>query len=332
MKANREQAHIAIVIPAFNEEENITALLTEIKRAMASDPSRLTIIFVNDGSTDGTEGLLDSLARTDSGVIALHLSRNFGHQAALSAGLDTTRQLDVDAVIMMDADMQHPPIVIPELIGLWRQGFQVVYTIRDDDGRTSWFKRTSSRFFYRLTRILTDAPVPEGAADFRLMDRQPLNVLLDLPERARVLRSLTAWIGFRQVGVHYTLAARLSGSSRYSLRKMCALALDALISSSVRPLKYVVLSGLLLSLIAAIYMAWIIYAHLFTDRTLPGWTSAMAVTLLLGGMNLSVMGVIGMYVAKVFEEVKRRPLYIVQAHQGLEKPVESYPAVADSHD
>lgn len=318
MNPPNHKPHIAIVIPAFNEEHNITALLAGIRRVIATQEVTLTTIFVNDGSTDGTTTLLNQLATSDTGVIALHLSRNFGHQAALSAGLDEAHRLNVEAVITMDADLQHPPAVIPELIALWQQGFHVVYTIRDDDGNASWFKRTTSRMFYRLTRILTDTPIPQGAADFRLMDKAPLNVLLDLPERARVLRSLTAWMGFRQVGIHYTPAPRLNGTSRYSFQKMCGLALDALISSSARPLKFVVLFGLTLSLAAGVYMLWIIYAHLFTERTLPGWTSAMAATLLLGGVNLSVIGVVGIYVAKVFEEVKRRPLYVLQERIGSE--------------
>lgn len=320
MNPPNHKPHVAIVIPAFNEEHNITALLDGVRTVMATQEVVLTTIFVNDGSTDGTTTLLSQLAASDASIIALHLSRNFGHQAALSAGLDEAHRLKVDAVITMDADLQHPPAVIPELIVLWQQGFHVVYTIRDDVGNASWFKRTTSRVFYNLTRILTDTPVPQGAADFRLMDRVPLEVLLSLPERARVLRSLTSWMGFRQVGIHYTPAPRLNGTSRYSLRKMCGLALDALISSSARPLKFVVLFGLALSIAAGVYMLWIVYAHLFTERTLPGWTSAMAVTLLLGGVNLSVIGVVGIYVAKVFEEVKRRPLYVLQERIGSEIP------------
>jgi polyisoprenyl-phosphate glycosyltransferase len=308
--------HIAIVVPAFNEEENLPVLHAAVRNTVAGLPYHFTIIYVDDGSTDGSPALLGRLADSEPDVMVVHLSRNFGHQAALSAGLDEARAIDADAAISMDADLQHPPSLLPELIAQWERGYHIVYTIRDDTQRSTWFKRTTSRLFYRLTGMLTDTPVPQGAADFRLIARAPLEVLLDLPERARVLRSLSSWVGFRQVGIHYAPAPRFRGTSHYSLSKMYGLALDTLVSTSTKPIKHVVFGGLLLSGLAGLYLAWIVYAHFFTDRTLPGWSSVMAAILLLGGVNLSVLGVMAIYLAKVFEEVKGRPLYVVQERKG----------------
>jgi glycosyltransferase involved in cell wall biosynthesis len=308
--------HIAIVVPAFNEGSNITALHQAICQAVVNQPDRFSMIYVNDGSTDGSPALLDQLADSERNVIVLHLSRNFGHQAALSAGLDEAGAMQVDAVITMDADMQHPPSMIPELLAQWHQGYEVVYTIRDASHAAPWFKRATSRIFYRLTAVLTDTPVPQGAADFRLISRAALHALLSLPERAPVLRSLSTWVGFRQIGIHYTPAPRFRGVSHYSLGRMYGLALDTLVSSSTRPLSFVISCGLCISAAAGLYLLWIVYAHFFTDRTLPGWSSVMAATILLGGVNLCVVGIIGVYVAKVFEEVKHRPLYVVQARKG----------------
>lgn len=305
-----------IVSPVFNEAGNVPVLLDRIGEALAGLSCRVRILLVNDGSDEATTAVLDREVerRPDLGVI--HFSRNFGHQAGLTAGMAAACELGADAVVTLDSDLQHPPRLIPDMVRLWEQGYEVIYTVRDDTVRTGFFKRLTAGLFYRGADLMSDAPVPRGAADFRLLARAPLEAMVSLPERTRFLRGLTAWIGFRQVGLHYVPDARYSGRTKYNLSKMFHLAGDGLVSMTTFPLRVVLFLGLFVSAISLAYLVYIVFAHFLTNRTLPGWSSVMVSVLLLGGMTLTVLGVIGLYLAKIFEEVKARPNFLVARRAG----------------
>jgi len=308
---------VYIVSPVYNEKQNTEVLVKKIREISQGLEVRIRILLVNDGSDSETTKILENLARNGEDIGVIHLSRNFGHQAALSAGLAEACQLGADAVISMDSDLQHPPRLIPELLAQWKCGYDVVYTVRNDHERTSLFKRVTARLFYSLVDAMSEHPVPPGAADFRLLGRGPLEALVGMPERARFLRGLTSWIGFRQVGIHYVPDARLSGSPKYTLKRMYHFAVDGIVSMTTLPLKISLFVGLFVSFLSLIYLLYVVYAHFLTNRTLPGWSSVIVAVLFLGGMNLTLLGVMGLYLAKVFEEVKGRPLYLVRAREGF---------------
>jgi glycosyltransferase involved in cell wall biosynthesis len=274
------------------------------------------VLFVNDGSVDDSMSVLRQLAAEDPRVKVVGLSRNFGHQNAVSAGLEFASG---DAVIVMDADLQHPPDLIPQMIAAWREGCQVVYTVREDDRRqTGWFKRWTSAAFYRLINALSDVPIAPGAADFRLIDRTVVDCLAAMPERSRFLRGMVSWVGFRQKAIRYRPNPRHSGRSKYSLRKMVALALQGITSFSSLPLRVSGFLGLFAALAGLPYALWAIYAKLFTDLVVPGWASLLVAILFLGGVQLMSIGVIGEYIGRIYTEVKRRPLYLTEELIGFE--------------
>lgn len=305
---------LVIIAPMYDEKQSAAAFVSAVDAVcLPLTDVIVRLLIIDDGSRDGTAELLDKLAEQRPHMAVLHLSRNFGHQAALSAGLDwVANQPDVDACLCMDADLQHPSALIPELLRLWQQGYEVVYTVRDDSKSEGLLKRTLSAWFYGVLNRLSEHPVPAGAADFRLLDRKALAALASLRERSRFLRGLSVWIGFRQIGLHYQAAPRHGGQSKYTWRKMIALALDGLVSTSAFPLRWVIGMGLLVSALALTYLVYVVGAYFLTDRAIVGWSSVIVSVLLLGGLQLVVLGMIGFYVAKVFDEVKARPLYVVR--------------------
>ncbi len=305
------QRRVVIVIPVYNEKESIGALLEAIEEAVRGLPHRISILLVDDGSDDETARLLDEAARAAPRVGVIHLARNFGHQAALTAGLDLACESGADAAICMDADLQHPPRLLPELIRQWDAGYDVVYTIRDD-ARTSLFKRATSGLFYRLIGAMSEQPTPRGAADFRLLGRPALGALTSLRERARFLRGLSSWIGFRQIAIHYAPDPRFAGESKYTIAKMYRLALDGLVSTTTLPLRTALLLGLAVSAVSVSYLAYVVIAYFLTNRAIQGWSSVIVAVLLLGSMNLTVLGVMGLYLSRIFDEVKARPIYLVR--------------------
>lgn len=307
---------IFIVSPVYNEARNVESLVAAIKEATADLPYAFTVLLVDDGSGPETAGILEDIASAERRVRVLRLSRNFGHQAALTAGMKEACDAGADAVICMDSDLQHPPRLIPELVRQWELGYEVVYTVRDDSVRTGLFKRVTASLFYRFVDAISERPVPRGAADFRLLARGPLVSLCDLPERARFLRGLTSWIGFKQIGIHYVPDPRLSGESKYTLSRMFKLAADGIVSMTTLPLRIILFVGLFVSFASMAYLAYVVVAHFMTNRTVPGWSSVIVSVLALGGMTLTVLGVMGLYLAKIYEEVKGRPLYIVHSRFG----------------
>ncbi|MEW6252322.1 MAG: glycosyltransferase family 2 protein [Planctomycetota bacterium] len=299
---------LSVVVPVFNERENLVPLLDRVRAVLSSLSGGYEIVFVNDGSTDATAERLAHLCAADPRLRSVHLSRNFGHQAALYAGLAHARG---DAVIMMDGDLQHPPELIAELLARWQAGYEVVQTIREQPADESPVKRATSRWFYRVLSALTQLHVTPGAADFRLMTRPAVDAFLACSERRRFNRGLVQWIGFRYTEVPYRAEPRFAGRSKYSYRAMIRLAGDAIFSFSSWPLRLAGLVGAFVSLAAAAYLVFVLAAALFA-KTQPGWSSTLAAVLILGGVNLLVMWILGEYVGRLYEEVKQRPIFIIR--------------------
>ena len=305
---------LSLVVPVFNEEENVPilyGLLVEEVSPLAAD---FEILFVDDGSTDGSASAVEMLHRQDPRVKLISLSRNFGHQNALTAGMDCATG---DAVIMMDADLQHPPRVIRELVRRWNEGFEVVYTIREEMEDAGPLKRLFSSFFYRLFRALSGLDLSSNAADFRLLDRKVVEAFGRIRERTRFLRGLANWVGFRSTAVIYEAPSRRSGESKYGARKMLRLAMDGLVSFSATPLYVAIYLGLALVLAGFGYLLYILYSRLVVGDVVPGWTSLIVIVMLIGGAQLGLTGIIGVYVGRIYEEAKQRPLYLISRRLGF---------------
>jgi glycosyltransferase involved in cell wall biosynthesis len=299
---------ISVVVPVYNERDNLGPLLDRLRPVLPSLDVACEIVIVDDGSRDGTAELVQQLSAAEPGLRLVRLSRNFGHQAALFAGLAHARGA---AVVTMDGDLQHPPELIPQLVERWRAGHEIVQTIRREPADASLLKREGSRWFYRVLSALTRLNVTPGAADFRLMDRVAVAAFLACGERRRFNRGLVQWIGFTYAEVPYDAEPRHAGRSKYSLRAMLRLAGDAIFSFSSWPLRVAGLAGGVVSLFAAGYLLFVLLAQLFS-RTVPGWSSTLATVLVLGGTNLVVLWILGEYVGRLYEEVKQRPIYIVR--------------------
>ncbi|QUV87789.1 MULTISPECIES: glycosyltransferase family 2 protein [Chloracidobacterium] len=309
---------LSIVAPCFNEAEGLEAFHTALTTAVASLPYDVEIIYVDDGSTDATPQVLARLRARDARVKTLTFSRNFGHQAALLAGLDAARGA---AVITLDSDLQHPPELIPELVRAWEQGADIVYTVRRETADASFGKRLTSRLFYRLLNWGSGTPIIPGAADFRLMSRLAVNSFCAMRETHRFNRGLVSWLGFRTAAVPFDAPARFAGESKYSLTRMLRFAVHGLVSFSVWPLRMATLLGFGMAAFAALYIVYALYVFFVLRWTVPGWTSTLVTVLLIGGVQLISLGLVGEYVGKIYEEVKRRPLYVVRERQGFEGDV-----------
>ena len=306
---------ISIVVPVYNEEGNLRAFYDELTAKLDLVCGDWEIIFVDDGSGDRSVELIKELREADQRVKLVCLARNFGHQVALAAGLDHAHG---EAVITLDADLQHPVSLIPEMIARWKEGFDVVYTIRQDTEGLGFFKRFTASVFYRLINALTDTAIIPGTADFRLTDRKVVDCLILMKERSRFMRGLIAWTGFKQIGIPYVARGRYSGKSSYSLRRMLSFAVDGITSFSVLPLRLSAYVGFAAALTGVPYAIWAIYAKLFTETTVSGWTSVIVAVLFLGGVQLISLGVLGDYVGRIYEEVRGRPLYIARERIGFD--------------
>jgi dolichol-phosphate mannosyltransferase len=303
------------VIPAYNEAEVLPLLYQRLTTVMDALDEPYEMIVVDDGSRDGTVARLAAFAAADPRLKYLCLARNFGHQVALTAGLD---HASGQAVVTMDADLQHPPELLPELIAKWREGFDIVYTERQNTADAGLVKRLTSRLFYGLINRASATQIPLNAADFRLLDRKVVDSLARLPERARFLRGLIAWVGYQQTVVPFEAPERAAGQTKYTLRKMLRFALDAVTSFSSLPLRIAGYCGFLASIAGFMLGAVTIYQKLFVpDRNLPGYTTIVVLILFLGGLQLICLGIIGEYIAKIYEEVKGRPLYLIRDAVGF---------------
>ncbi|WP_279477606.1 glycosyltransferase family 2 protein [Aureimonas sp. SK2] len=311
---------VSLVVPCFNEEEVLPLFLAELRPILGSVPGiRFEFVFVNDGSTDGTLPLLAAEARLDPAVRVIDLSRNFGKEAALSAGLAEARG---DAVIPFDADLQDPPDLIPLLTERWREGFEVVIARRVDRSSDGFLKRETANAFYRLHGRLTDIDLPENAGDFRLMDRRVVDALNAMPESCRFMKGLFAWAGFRTTSVDYTRRPRAAGRSKFSGWKLWNFALEGITSFSTLPLRIWTYAGFLVAAGALLYAAAIAVRTLILGVDVPGYASLAVLILLFGGLQMMGMGMIGEYVGRIYMESKRRPLYFVRARYGGDQPPE----------
>jgi polyisoprenyl-phosphate glycosyltransferase len=309
MQHNSAHIHLSIVIPTCNEEGNIQPMYERLVAVMNDiQVSAFEFVFVDDGSSDQSLMKVRELRAADKRVKFIQLSRNFGHQNALKAGLDYAQG---DAVISMDADLQHPPELIPTLFEKWKAGFEVVYTIRKDDLKVSLFKKWTSKGFYRLTNKLAEIPMEEGTADFRLLDRKVVDALKKFTESHLFLRGIIPSLGFKQMGIPYTPHARVSGQTKYSFTKMLRFALTGITSSSAKPLYFSIYTGLFFAMLAFLYGIYAIYIAAFTDEAINGWTSIISSILFIGGIQLIMIGILGIYLGKLFIQSKNRPLYLI---------------------
>lgn len=307
---------VSVVIPVFNEEAVLPQLVRRLNELIVVIEESVEIIFVDDGGSDAGGVFLAQLARTDPRYRYIALSRNFGHQVAITAGMEAARG---DAVIVMDADLQDPPHVVLELLAKWREGYEVVYARRvARDGETI-FKRWTASAFYRLINRLSRIEIPSDVGDFRLVDRAALDAFLQMPEQNRFVRGMFAWVGFRQTAVDYHREARFAGVTRYPLRKMLSLAGSAVVSFSDAPLRVALWIGASVSLLAMLYGVYVLLRALFwAEGLVNGWASTVLVVSMLSGMNLLMTGVVGVYVGRIYSEAKRRPLYLVSRRVGFE--------------
>lgn len=308
---------LSCIVPAKNERDNLARLLPRLAEVLSRCSAAWEIIIVDDGSTDGT--VEQFAAACPPGVVLLRLSRNFGKEAALTAGLEQARG---EAVVMIDADLQHPPAMIEEFVAAWRAGAEMVYAVRDDRSKESFFKRAGTRWFYRLLNSADRFEVPANAGDFRLMDRKVVQAILALPERNRFLKGLYAWVGFRTVALTYQPDERSVGSTRFGPLDLFRLSLDGLTAFTRWPLRAVSMIGLLLAIPALCYGVFLTVSYFLFGNDVSGWTTIVVGLMIFSGIQLFSLGVVGEYVGRVFEEVKARPLYIVAERlgRGLEPP------------
>ena len=301
---------IEIIVPCYNESENIRPLYEAIKRVFAEKlPAySYTLLFVNDGSSDDSLVVLKKLSEEDKRVKYLSFSRNFGHQLAVKAGLDHSF---ADAVISMDCDQQHPPALIPELVKRWEEGNQVVATLRTYPPDTPKKKRKSSHHFYKLLNMLSDIEIKEGSADFRLLDQEVVKVIREMNENEPFLRGIVPWVGFKQCYIPYTAQARFAGESKYTIKKMLHLATTGVTSFSVKPLYFAVFLGFAFSALSVLYIPYVIYAFV-SGTEISGWASLIMTIVFFGGLQLIILGIIGIYIGKIFKQTKDRPCYIIQ--------------------
>lgn len=312
----------SLVIPVYNEEETLPILLERLTLLLAQLDGPGEIILVDDGSRDQSLALMLEATARDRRFRVLRLSRNFGHQAAITAGLDFASG---NAVVVMDADLQDPPETVLELARRWREGFDVVYAVRRERPGEKRFKRATAATFYRVLRRLSDVDIPADAGDFRLVDRKALEAYKMMRESDRFVRGMFSWVGFRQTGVSYDRDERYAGETKYPLRKMMQFAVDGILSFSNAPLRLALGLGLFVSLTAFIYGFVAVTLKLAGAFTVPGWTSVVLVTTFLGGVQLIVLGVIGEYVGKTYKETKKRPLYVVSSSVGFAERVDDLP-------
>ena len=304
---------VSVVVPVFNEQQTLDRLVERITAALDGAGETFEVVFVNDGSRDRSAEMLRAHHARDPRLKCISLSRNFGHQVAVTCGLDHAAG---DAVIVMDGDLQDPPEVLPGMIARWREGFDVVYAVRRRR-KEGFAKVLAYKSFYWILRRVSYLDIPLDSGDFSLMDRRVVDLLATMPERNRFVRGLRTWVGLRQAGYEYERDARFAGESKYSFTKLLRLAFDGLVSYSFAPLRMVSNLGMLVSLSALVYMLYLLLARVLGDTTIQGWTSTVVIVLFLGGIQLLSLGIIGEYIGRIFDEVKQRPQYVVSETLGV---------------
>ncbi len=311
---NLKNTHISIIVPLFNEDGNIQVLYDALLPVLEKISEEYEIIFVDDGSKDRSFELISKICLQNNRVLGISLSRNFGHQIALTAGIE---HASGDVVVTLDADMQHPPEIILDLYNKYKEGYDIVNTIRTETADSGVFKKVTSHYFYKLINNLSDIHIEPSAADFRLMNRKTVDAFLQLKEKDRFTRGIISWMGFKQAQVEYTAPNRFSGKSKYSIFKMFRFAADGITSFSAKPLRISFFAGLIVSFIGLLYAIYAVVEY-FAGKTIPGWASILVSVLIIGGIQLISIGIIGEYLARVFNEAKNRPLYLVKQYTSKE--------------
>ncbi|HXV43805.1 MAG TPA: glycosyltransferase family 2 protein [Anaerolineae bacterium] len=309
----------SIVAPCYNEEGNLPELHRRIKEVMDQTGEPWELVLINDGSADRTRELMHELHTLDPRVHYIDFARNFGHQVAVTAGMDYAQG---EAIILIDADLQDPPELILEMIQKWREGYKVVYAVRSERKGETWFKLFTAKLFYRLIYRITDVNIPMDTGDFRLMDRQVVDTMKQMRERHRFIRGMTSWVGFSQTGVYYVREERFAGETNYPLRKMLKFASDAITSFSYVPLQLATFLGFTVAGLSTLGMLGVILARLFGNQAFFGQATTLVMVLFLGGVQLICLGIIGEYLGRIYDEVKERPLYVVNEAVGFEQTPE----------
>ncbi|XZG70658.1 glycosyltransferase family 2 protein [Chitinibacteraceae bacterium HSL-7] len=307
---------VSVIVPCYNEEEVIGETIKRLKLFCneLAEGLDVELLFVDDGSRDRTRDLLRAFAAEDPRIRVIGFARNFGHQTAVTAGIDAARG---DAVVLIDADLQDPPEVVHQMIAKWREGYDVVYGTRTERPGESAFKLATARSFYRLLNKLSDVPIPLDTGDFRLMSRPVVDTLNAMPERDRFVRGMVSWVGFKQTALPYKRAERFAGESKYPLRKMLKFATDGILSFSTKPLQMSIGMGMSAAVLSMLGIVYAIAMRLFTDIHVEGWTLLMIAVLFIGGVQLICVGILGEYIGRIYNEVKRRPLYVVHEYVGF---------------
>ena len=311
---------ISVVVPCYNEEQGIMACHERLTAVLRCIGEPWEIVYIDDGSADATAELLFKLEATDPRVVFLRLSRNFGHQTAVTAGLDACSGM---ATVIIDSDLQDPPELIPKMVDLWRQGYHVVYGVRNTREGETRFKLWTARLFYRIINKLSDIDIPVDTGDFRLIDRCVVNAFRKMPERHRLLRAMSGWTGFQQIGLHYDRAARFAGETKYPLKKMLNLAIDGIVSFSIVPLRFVTILGFLSAGIAFLGIVYSFFVRLFTHSWVRGWALSFIGMLFMSGMQMLCLGILGEYIGRIYTESKQRPLYLLYDREPI-IPLGSY--------
>ncbi len=305
----------SLVIPVFNEEAVLPLLLHRLEKLLATLDAPAEAIFVDDGSRDTSSIILEAKAKDDPRFRFIRLSRNFGHQIAITAGMDAASG---DAIVVMDADLQDPPEVVGEMIARWKEGYEIVQARRLSRDGESTFKKKTASIFYRLLGRLSSVDIPRDVGDFRLIDRKVLEAFQAMPERDRFVRGMFAWLGFRHCEVAFHRPARAAGETKYPFFKMLRLAVNGVVSFSDAPLKLAIWTGAAVSLLAVLYGLYALATGLFTDHAVRGWTSTVVIVSFLCGVNMLLTGMVGLYVGRIYSEVKQRPLYVVAKRVGFD--------------
>jgi len=307
----------SIIIPIFNEELILPELRSRLTETTKALDAPFEVILIDDGSSDRSFELMKQIHHEDPRFKIIRLSRNFGHQIAISAGMDLAAG---DAVILMDGDLQDPPELLPQMVARWREGFHVVYTIKKSR-KEGGLKRFAFKSFYRILHALSSIKIPMDAGNFSLMDRRVIDVMKHLPERHRYISGLRAWVGFRQIGIEYDRNARFAGEPQMSIGRLFSLAFDGIFSFSNVPLRVAAYVGLISALISFAGGLFVIYEKLFTDKAILGWASTIVTITFLGGLTLMTLGVIGEYIGRIYDEVKQRPLYVISEGIGFQHEI-----------
>lgn len=315
-----KKARYSIIAPVYNEEGTLHKLYDEITRTMDQTGETWELILVNDGSRDRSAEIMREMHEKDGRIKTLSFARNFGHQIAVTAGLDHAHG---DAVIVIDADLQDPPEVILQMINKWKEGYEVVYGVRSERKGESWFKLFTAKLFYRIIYRITDVNIPLDTGDFRLVDRKVVDTLKTMRERARFIRGMTSWIGFRQTGIEYVREERFAGETHYPFKKMFKLAMNAVTGFSFVPLQAATYLGFIIAGLSALAALAVVYGRLFLEsQAFYGQATTLVMVLFMGGIQLITLGIIGEYIGRIYDEVRGRPLYVIGEKQGFDEPNE----------